>query len=488
MDAFEHKLQKLLRRGVAGQQGAIVDAGWLEPHLLAGPEWRYRNAAGHVGGLVLGYRNEQSIGSDDNRHVMTVAGSRGGKGVSLIVPNLLLYEGSVLAIDPKGELSRITARARREKGQKVIILDPFPDDGAMPQGKFNPLDELDPASKLVRDDAGVVADALIIPSEHEPHWTDSARILVRNLILYTLTLPRKDRHLITVWRLLDAKHPSVLDVARRGQISNEAALFKLMEGCKDVFDGSVSSAGHNFAKMGEKERQSILSSARTQLNFLDSGGMTDVLTGSDFKLSDLKSQKTTLYLCLPANRMGTHSRWLRVIINLALIAFERTRAKTDIPALMVLDEFAVLGHMRSIEVAAGLMAGFGLKLWVVVQDLGQIKRLYKDSWETFIGNTGVVTFWSNSDKFTLDYVSDKLGQTNVRIDQPSNATANQKFGGTSGVREEMRVQRLAPPHELERLLDRRQQTILVLAAGQPPVVLERIVYYDDSNFVGQFDE
>jgi type IV secretion system protein VirD4 len=240
--------------------------------------------------------------------------------------------------------------------------------------------------------------------------------------------------------------------------------------------------------MGEKERQSILSSARTQLNFLDSGGMTDVLTGSDFKLSDLKSQKTTLYLCLPANRMGTHSRWLRVIINLALIAFERTRAKTDIPALMVLDEFAVLGHMRSIEVAAGLMAGFGLKLWVVVQDLGQIKRLYKDSWETFIGNAGVVTFWSNSDKFTLDYISDKLGQTNVRIDQPSNATANQRFGGTSGVREETRVQRLAPPHELERLLDRRQQTILVLAAGQPPVVLERIVYFDDSNFVGQFDE
>ena len=213
-----------------------------------------------------------------------------------------------------------------------------------------------------------------------------------------------------------------------------------------------------------------------------------MLIGSDLRLSDLKTEKATLYLCLPATRMGTHSRWLRVIINLALIAFERNKAKTDIPALMVLDEFAVLGQMKSVEVAAGLMAGFGLKLWVVLQDLTQLKRLYKDSWETFIGNAGVVTFWSNSDKFTLDYISDKMGQTSVRVEQSNNVTPNQRFGGASGMREELRVQRLAPQHELEQMLERRRNTILVLATGQSPVILERIIYYEDSNFAGQYDD
>ena len=70
MNEFERQLQTYLRRGVAGQQGAIVDAGWLDPALLTGPEWRYRNKDGQVSGLVLGYRNERGIGSDDNRHVI----------------------------------------------------------------------------------------------------------------------------------------------------------------------------------------------------------------------------------------------------------------------------------------------------------------------------------------------------------------------------------------------------------------------------------
>ena len=113
-----------------------------------------------------------------------------------------LYDGSVLAIDPKGELARITVRARRQKGQKVVVLDPFNESG-VPSGRFNPLDEIDPASQNVKDDAGQIADALIVANERDPHWTDSARILIKALILYTLTLAKEDRHLVTVWRLLN---------------------------------------------------------------------------------------------------------------------------------------------------------------------------------------------------------------------------------------------------------------------------------------------
>ena len=56
------------------------------------------------------------------------------------------------------------------------------------------------------------------------------------------------------------------------------------------------------------------------------------------------------------------------------------------------------------------------------------------------------------------------------------------------MREELRVQRLAPQHELEQMLERRRNTILVLATGQSPVILERIIYYEDSNFAGQYDD
>lgn len=485
MSDFETELKTALRRGVSGMQGNLVDAAWLDPEKLNHPMWGYRMPSGQVGGIILGFRNGRGIGSKDNRHILTVAGSRGGKGVSLIVPNLLLYDGSVLAIDPKGELARITVRARRQKGQKVVVLDPFNESG-VPSGRFNPLDEIDPASQHVKDDAGQIADALIVANERDPHWTDSARILIKALILYTLTLAKEDRHLVTVWRLLNGTHPLVIDIARRQECASRPALFLLLRSC-DAFGGTVASAGVNFGQMADKELQSVFSTTLTQLEFLDSDAMANVLSGSDLRLSDLKTQKSTLYLCLPATRMGTHARWLRVIINLALIAFERTKVKSDIPALMVLDEFAVLGHMKSVEVAAGLMAGFGVKLWVVLQDLTQIKRLYKESWETFVGNAGVTMFWSNSDKTTLDYVSDKLGQTSVLLERKSDTTVTQRLSGATGSRDELRVQKLAAAHELEEMLERETRRILVRAAGQSPVILQRIVYYEDKPFAGLFD-
>ncbi|MFX6728730.1 type IV secretory system conjugative DNA transfer family protein, partial [Acinetobacter baumannii] len=82
-----------------------------------------------------------------------------------------------------------TARARRQMGQKVVVLEPFPKNGGKPQGSFNPLAELDINDANLKDDAGAIADALVVANERDPHWTDSARILVKALILYTLTLP-----------------------------------------------------------------------------------------------------------------------------------------------------------------------------------------------------------------------------------------------------------------------------------------------------------
>ena len=70
-----------------------------------------------LGGTVLG------IG--DDRHAVLCAGSRAGKGRSCLIPTLLEYSGSVLAIDPKGELANVTARRRKQLGQRVCILDPF---------------------------------------------------------------------------------------------------------------------------------------------------------------------------------------------------------------------------------------------------------------------------------------------------------------------------------------------------------------------------
>ena len=122
-----------------------------------GPEWLYMR---DHSGLLLGRRDQQLIGWSDDRHALTVAGTRAGKGTSLIIPNLLMYPGSVLAIDPKGELARITGRQRAKMG-KLVVLDPFEENGHFPTGYYNPLDDLDRHSKEVIDEAGAIAQALV---------------------------------------------------------------------------------------------------------------------------------------------------------------------------------------------------------------------------------------------------------------------------------------------------------------------------------------
>jgi type IV secretion system protein VirD4 len=69
-----------------------------------------------------------------------------------------------------------------------------------------------------------------------------------------------------------------------------------------------------------------------------------------------------------------------------------------------------LGRLEVIEKAAGLMAGYGVKLWPILQDLGQLKRHYRESWETFMGNAGILQFFANSDMTTLDWLSKRMGQ------------------------------------------------------------------------------
>ena len=223
---FEDGLRKELPRGLKGREDSLPRTRWAEPDELLAKDWDYSSAGG---GLFLGYRKGRTLGWKDDRHALTVAGTRAGKGASLIVPNLLLYPGSVLAIDPKGELARITGRRRKELGNKLVVLDPFRENGRWEGGNYNPLDELDPKGKEVIDEAGAIAQALVIYSGHsDPHWTSAARALLRALILMVLTLEDKYRNLVTVRELLMLNHDVLKVNADRQGLKPSVALFNMM--------------------------------------------------------------------------------------------------------------------------------------------------------------------------------------------------------------------------------------------------------------------
>src|SRR5205823_9324867 len=115
-------------------------ARWGSPGIFAGET-----------GLLLGRSNDTLLRLPGEGHVLTVAPTRSGKGVSCVIPNLLDHPGSVLVTDPKGENYAVTARWRGAQGHAVHALDPFDVVGGT--ASYNPMDLIDSASTDVADDA-----------------------------------------------------------------------------------------------------------------------------------------------------------------------------------------------------------------------------------------------------------------------------------------------------------------------------------------------
>jgi type IV secretion system protein VirD4 len=348
---------------------------------------------------------------------------------------------------------------------------------------------LTPDSPTLIEDAGLIADAIVVPADaqKDPHWDESARNIIEGVILHVATCPLYEgwRNLGTVRDLLAFR----ADVISGSKGKPETRLRAEME-ANTAANGIVADAAVAFFDSPDHERGSVLSTARRHLRFLAYPALRDCLSGHDFDLKDLKTQKITIYLCLPAMRLGTCSRWLRLFVNLTLAAMEAEPTKPELPVLMVLDEFATLGKMRAIEDAAGQIAGFGVKLWPILQDLGQLKALYAERWQTFLGNAGAIQCFANADQFTLDYFSKRLGTTTLIVrNKAETSDQDQTRTDRRGLSWQMQTQPLLTGEEIARFFGRDDAFLrqLVVWSGFDPIILSRAKYDSHELFAGDFD-
>ncbi len=481
-------------RGVGELAGDITALrGWARASHIDQGQFGYRE-----GMILLGRGADGALlGLDDPGHCVTVAGSRAGKGVSVIVPNLCLYPGSAVVIDPKGENATLTAARRGQgsvycegMGQTVYVLDPFRLVPNHAGATYNPLSVFDPDTpegrELAIDDAALIADALVTPGgERDSHWDESARSVLEALILHVVSTESPENRTLTRVRELLMRGAETPAPDGKDKASGFKALLDGPLRRNDAFGGVVAMAAEALLDLADAERGNILSTARRNTKFLDSPAMKRVLENSAFDLRDLKRQAMTVYLCLPASRLHTHARWLRLVVSLSLAMMEREATRPAWPVLFLMDEFAALGKMEVIETAAGLMAGYGVKLWPILQDLSQLKRHYPQSWETFLGNAGLHQFFGNTDLTTLEHVSKRLGKTAMlAVTESQNERAGTEGQGVST---KIDTADLLRPDEAAHWFARHRGTQIVLIAGQDPWALRRVAYYEDPFFAGKRD-
>jgi len=258
--------------------------------------------------------------------------------------------------------------------------------------------------------------------------------------------------------------------------------------------GLIARAANRHLGKADREAAGVLSSAQRHTHFLDSPRMTQVLARSDFSFADLKAGTATVFLVLPPDRLAAYARWLRLMVGHGLQDLARSAPSTagtislstpgasPGPVLYLLDEFAALGHLASVERAMGLLAGYGVQLWPILQDVHQLRAIYGARAGTFLSNAGVLQVFGVNDHDSARLVSDLLGQETVVFQTMSRALDAEATGITYG---EQHIGRpVLTPDEVRTL---PQNSELLFIAGQRPIVARKLQYYADREFAGLFD-
>lgn len=427
-----------------------------------------------LGRAFFGPDEHHRVTYSGDRHLLTIAPSRSGKGINVVIPNLFAYDGSVLVTDPKGENAMITADHRRDVlGQEVHVIDPWTITGLTPS-RFNPLDWLQPDDIDIGDNAMLLADAIVEMAGGDSKYFDEESLgLLPGLMIYVAIDPAEDGQR-TLGRVRDLL------------LLDGDDLRKLFTRMLKSPNHMVRSTGARCLQKEEKLLSNVWATLQSQTHFLDSPRIRESLSASDFDFAEMKSKRMTIYLAIPGDRLRSHGRFLRLLIQQALTVNARNiEAKPDKNVLFMIDEMPALGRLSAIEQAYGLMAGYGMQLHGICQNLSQLKTAYGEGFETFIANSGMVQYLGSGDHMTSDYFSKLCGVTTVWNASTAIARA---FGVTRGKDTSQSdtttetdtatgtQRQLIYPDELRRLPHTKQ---LLLIGNMNPIIADRHPWFED---------
>jgi type IV secretion system protein VirD4 len=382
----------------------------LEPlptELLGNAAWENDFAPFYKRGIPLGVSAElNKIYYNGHRHLITFAPTGGGKFVAVQAPILLEYNASIVAIDPKGEATMVTALKRREMGQKVRIIDPFSviDDGKFPELAefkvgFNPLANLKKIDDqdLLLSSVLAISEALIISQGgRDSYFDDTARELVTCLTLEVV---------------LNDQNPT-LGKMRRLLTGVDVPLEKTINKMLDSEFTPLAQKASCF--LGQSNAiNCVISVAISQTSFLDDPLIEQSLSKNDFDFLNLKFYRETVFIILPPSLIIAHSRWFRLLISSSLNSFFSTFEGEGNPVLFMLDECAALGRLPILETALALGRGYGCQIASFWQDLHQLRSIYGFSADSFLANAGVQQYFTPNDIDTAERISKRLGRLTV---------------------------------------------------------------------------
>ena len=473
-------------------------AGWAEfddiKQMALLPPGRLGEEGQHDGVFVGAYPDPKNPKHDiylrhnGPEHVLAFAPTRSGKGVGLVLPTLLDWRESALVHDPKGECWALTSGFRSEKlGQRVFNFDVV-NPNTSEVHAFNPLSEVRVGTTHEVADAQNIATILVDPEGKglKDHWDKTAQALTSALILHICRKSVQEDQMPTFSAL--AKAVSNPEASGIDDLFNEMKQATYYDGQAHPM---VAEEAQVMLNKEEKEKTSVLSTVVSNLGLFRDPAVIANTSRSDWKVNDLMNgeKPATCYLVVrpsDADRIRPLIRLICTQIVRSLtekMRYEGGRAFGNYKhrLLLLLDEFTALRKMDVVQQALAYMAGYGIKAYLIVQDIEQLKAVYGRE-ETVISNCHVRIAFAPNKIETAKTISEMAGTKTVVYKQAD-------FGKKSDGGHWSETSRpLITPEEAMRLRGAQKDSkgnivqagdLLVFVAGFRPIYGRQVLYFRD---------
>jgi type IV secretion system protein VirD4 len=468
--------------------------------------------AGRGGVYVGGWydtvtRRLQYLRHNGPEHVLAFAPTRSGKGVGLVIPTLLAWSESAVVYDIKGENWAKTAGFRSSQGHLCFKFSPVE---AGNSSRFNPLAEIRLFTPRDVSDAQNIAEMIIRTGEDspaDPHWVDTAASLTTGMILhacYSAAAEGKVACLADIAALYTRPgvpfRETLNEMLSYPHVVDHKHGWTTSAGLRTSTHPVVAEKAQEMLDKEHKEMSGVLSTAKTALALYSDPLVARNTAASDFSINDLvnHAKPVSLYLVVPPSDKKRLRFLIRLIFTLLVnrlterMAFDGSSPERNAHRLLFLiDEFPSLDRMEIFGDALSYMAGYGLKAYLITQDIRQIVEAYGQN-ESIVSNCHVRVAFAPNQVETAELLSKMTGTTTVQ-------KASFNFSGSrfspimSHVNASVdHIERpLMTPDEIMRIRPPRKEgegdaerivepgDMLIFASGHYPILGMQMLYFAD---------
>ena len=418
--------------------------------------------------IIVGKHKDKFLLFRGQQFLFLSAPTRSGKGVGVVIPNLLHYRDSAVVLDIKNENFEITSGFRAKCGQEVYRF--APDDETYKTACWNPMGYVREEADVRIGDLMNITNILYPPSDDV--WTTVAQDLFLGLALYVMDTAKERQHFnIAYIQKIAITLPCLKDEAT---FLNYVKERKEFEPLSDLCITKLQA----FAQSSENLRTSIIVSFNQPLAIF-----CDPITGkatnkNTFDLRDVRKRRMTIYVVISPANIEKFGKLLNLFFQqlLQLNMREMPQDNPDLKyqCLLLLDEFPAMGRVSIIEKASAFMAGYNMRLLLIFQSKSQIKdkRLYDDTGaQTMLSNMALqIAFAPRDDNDAKDY-SEMIGYMTEK-----GLSKSRQLSGKSGRSESESDQRRAVllPQEVKAI---GKENAIVSLENMPPALVSKVFWY-----------